>query len=274
MEIRSILVNVDLDAANSTSLRYAIDLAQTLEAELIGVAAAQPALLYGAGDGGAAAAEYYALEAAEVETQLKRAEQAFRSTVPSGLKNQWQAYVNNPVAAIVEVARAADLIVTAATTMSTSRQMVAVDLGEIVLRSGRPVLNVATYQSKAKLDKIMIAWKDTREARRAVADALPLLKRAGEVTALTVSESDYTAERNSMDDLLAWLARHHGVTAQGDVVSNPDKLADTIESTAIAQSADLVVSGGYGHSRMREWLFGGVTRNLLAANRLNRLLSN
>lgn len=273
MEIRSILVNVDLDAANSTSLRYAIDLAQTLEAELIGIAAEQPALLYGAGDGGAAAAEYYALETAEVEAQLKRAEHAFRSIVPSGLKNRWQAHVNNPVAAIVEAARAADLIVTAATTMSTSRQMVAVDLGEIVLRSGRPVLNVATYQSKVKLDKIMIAWKDTREARRAVVDALPLLKRAGEVTALTVSESDYTAERNSMDDLLAWLARH-GVTAQGDVVSNPDKLADTIESTAIAQSADLVVSGGYGHSRMREWLFGGVTRNLLAANRLNRLLSN
>ncbi len=273
MEIRSILVNVDLDAANSTSLRYAIDLAQSLDAQLIGVAADQPALLYGAGDGGAAAAEYYAMETAQVETQLKRAEEAFRGIVPSGLKHQWQAFVTTPVAAIVEVARVADLIVATPTTTTTSRQTVAVDLGEIVLRAGRPVLDVATYQSKVKLDKVMIAWKDSREARRAVADALPLLRRADQVTALTISEDDYTAERNSMDDLIKWLGSH-GVTAQGDVVSNPERSADIIETTAIAQGVDLVVSGGYGHSRMREWLFGGVTRNLLAANKLNRFFSN
>ena len=66
----------------------------------------------------------------------------------------------------------------------------------------------------------------------------------------------------------------HGVTARADMMNNPEKVADIIESTAISQGTDLLVSGGYGHSRLREWLFGGVTRNLLSANRLNRLFSN
>ncbi len=58
------------------------------------------------------------------------------------------------------------------------------------------------------------------------------------------------------------------------MIANPEGFVDILESTARTQNADLVVTGGYGHSRMREWLFGGVTRNLLAAENLNRLFAN
>ncbi|MEO8757133.1 MAG: universal stress protein [Devosia sp.] len=273
MEIRSILVNVDLDTSSTSTLRYAIDLAHRFDAELIGLAADQPSLTFAGVDGAATVADFYQLERTEVEAQLAHAEAAFRGAVPATLKSQWRAYVNTPVAALLELACLADVIVTGSTTNSTIRAVEKLDLGELVLASGRPVLNVATSASEAKLDKVMIAWKDTREARRAVADALPFLKQAKEVLAVTIGEGDNRHERASLDDLVAWLGRH-GVTARGDIIANPGKFVDILESTALAQGVDLLVSGGYGHSRMREWLFGGVTRNLLAANRLNRLLSN
>jgi nucleotide-binding universal stress UspA family protein len=159
------------------------------------------------------------------------------------------------------------------TTTSTFHHQQVTDLGALVLSSGRPIIDVALGGTAAKFDKICIGWKDTREARRATADALPLLKLAGEVTALTVTEGDYAAERASLDDLLAWL-KSHGVAARADVLNNPEGYVDVLETNALAQNADLLVIGGYGHSRMREWLFGGVTRSVLGANSLNRLISN
>lgn len=81
-----------------------------------------------------------------------------------------------------------------------------------------------------------------------IADALPFLKQAKEVTAITVSEGDAANERTNLDDLISWLAT--------------------------LRQADLVIAGGYGHSRVREWLFGGVTRDLLKAETLTRFFSN
>ena len=104
-------------------------------------------------------------------------------------------------------------------------------------------------------------------------DAVPFLKRAREVVAITVSEGDQPAERASLADLLAWL-KFHEIAAQSDLIANPDGYVDVLETNALMRQADLLVIGGYGHSRMREWLFGGVTRNILGANSLNRLLSN
>jgi nucleotide-binding universal stress UspA family protein len=96
---------------------------------------------------------------------------------------------------------------------------------------------------------------------------------AKEVTALTVTEGETVEERSSLGDLVSWL-KTHDVSARGDVIGNPGNYPDALESHALSLNADLLVIGGYGHSRMREWLFGGVTRSVLGANSLNRLLSN
>ena len=272
MELRSILVNVNVADADSAALRYAIDLAQTMQAELIGLAADQPDMAFAGMDGGVAV-DLYATEQTEIETQLKRAEEAFRKLVPATIKSQWLAYVTTPSNALIDAAASADLIITAAQTTTAFHQVQSINLGELVVSSGRPVIDVAHDASKARLDKICIGWKNTREARHAVADALPLLKRAKEIRAVTIDEGDYAAEKDSLDMLVAWL-RKHDVDASCEVITNPEGFVDVLESTALSWNADLLIIGGYGHSRMREWLFGGMTRRILRNNSLNRFISN
>jgi len=273
MEVRSIVVNVDCGSPVSSAFRYAIDLAGTLGAELIGVAADQPMAMYAAMDGGAAAVDAYSIELAQVETQLKRAEEAFRSSVPASIPHRWRSYIATPTQSLIENARLADLIVTGPRTESTFAGHSLTNLGELVLAAGRPIVDVADGATAATLKTICIGWKDTREARRAVSDALPLLRLAQDVVALTVSEGAYSEERGSLDDLVGWF-KAHGVIARAEVLANPEGFTDVLETNAASRDADLLVIGGYGHSRMREWLFGGVTRSVLSANTLNRFISN
>lgn len=273
MDIRSILVNVDLDVAASTSLKYAIDLARTFDAELIGIAADSPNMTFIGADVGGAAADFYVMEQAEIEKRLRTAEEQFHALMPAGLKSEWRSYLTNPTRAVVDTARRADLIVTGPTFSPTGEAPRRVDLGELVISSGRPVVDVAKDAIKVAADKIVIGWKDTREARRAVADAMPFLQRAKDVAAVTVSEGDAAYEKSSLEDLLAWLARH-GVSATSELVENKEGYEDVLETNASFRRADMLIAGGYGHSRTREWLFGGVTRNLLKVDSLTRFFSN
>lgn len=273
MEIRSILVNVDLGNPASPSLRYAIDLARDFDAELIGVGADQPNLAYLGVDGGGAAVDFYNAERAAIEEQLARAEEAFRGTVPGTVKSQWRGYLAQQVQSLLECASAADIIVTPSSTATSFGETQKVGLGELVLGAGRPVLNVASPVGKEGFDKVVIGWKNTREARRAVSDALPFLSRAKEVVALTVSEGAPASERESLDTLAGWLAGH-GVKLRTNILTNSEHMDDLLQVTALEEAADLLVIGAYGHTRMREWLFGGVTRSVLGSDTLNRLLSN
>lgn len=273
MDIRSILVNVDVGNPKSTSLGYAIDLAQKFGAELIGVAADQPNPIYMGIDSGGVAIDAYAAERQAIEDKLNDAGNAFAATVPGNIAHTWRAFVTSPTVAILESAHLCDLIVTSSTTTGTSGDKQRVDLGELALGAGRPILDVAASATRASFDRIVIGWKDTREARRAVVDALPFLKLAHDVTALTVSEGDEAREQESLAGLAAWLDVH-GIAARTDLLHDQQKLGDLLQVTASELKADLLVTGAYGHTRMREWLFGGVTRDILRTESLNRLLSN
>jgi nucleotide-binding universal stress UspA family protein len=132
---------------------------------------------------------------------------------------------------------------------------------------------VADESAPFNCERIVVGWKDTREARRALVDALPFLERAKAVNVITISEGEADAEREKLDQILAWLDAH-GVSASSELIESDGGFVDVLESTARASHADLVVAGGYGHSRMRELLFGGMTRNLIAASSINRLFSN
>lgn len=272
MDIRSILVSVDINPDASKILPAAIGLAKRFNARLIGVAADEPSLTFVGLDGGAAAADFYAAERNEIDRKLRVAETDFRGAVPAGIDWDWRAYVSTPTRALLDTAHCADLIVTGASATSDTKGRV-VDVGELVLGAGRPVLTIADGSKEIVTDRIVIGWKNVREARRAVSDALPFLRDAKEVIAITLSEGSPENEQSSLDDLVAWLLRH-GVTAKSELIQNSEGFVDVLESKARAYKADLVVAGGYGHSRMREWLFGGMTRDLLAAKTLNRLLSN
>jgi nucleotide-binding universal stress UspA family protein len=271
MSIRSILVNVDL--TTGAPVNYAASLAKEFDATLFGVAADQPPFVFAGVDAVQVSVDYYAEMRAEVEKGLLAAEERFRAAVPVSVKSRWQASIADVTDTIIDAAVAADLIVTGQRSMSSFGEARDINLGHLILASGRPILVVGDESTAFKCNRIVIGWKDTREARRAVVDALPFLNRATDIVAVTISEGDVVTERAKLDELVAWLAAH-GVTARSELIESDVGFIDVLESTARAYQADLVVAGGYGHSRMREWLFGGVTKNLIEASSLNRLFSN
>ena len=121
----------------------------------------------------------------------------------------------------------------------------------------------------------MVGWKDTREARRAVVDALPLLQKAKEVTVVEIIENDgdRAAAGRRVADVAAWLGRHqvdacHMVPTFG---ATPSSSSSTHASDI---EADIIVAGAYGHTRMREWIFGGVTRDLITKSSRCSFLSH
>ena len=120
----------------------------------------------------------------------------------------------------------------------------------------------------------MVAWKDCRESRRAVVDAMPFLRNAKEVTVFNIAEEGTLAGRAGVADVVRFLMKH-GVKARSQLMESDGLSAgDAIIVAADQLGTDLIVAGGYGHSRFREWAFGGATRSLLKSGSFHRLLSN
>lgn len=142
-------------------------------------------------------------------------------------------------------------------------------LGGFVYQSARPFLVVPENAAVSlKPKRVMVAWNGTKEASRAVYDALDMMSEAEDVRVVIVdpvaSEFDQGEEPGS--DIAAYLARH-GAHVSVDVLPSAGRaVADVLVQHAIDMSADMIVAGAYGHSRLREFLFGGATRDLLASS--------
>ena len=131
------------------------------------------------------------------------------------------------------------------------------------MQAGRPVLLVAPATVPFRMERFVIGWKNTREARRAVTDALPLLKTASHVGVVEIAAQDnLAAARRRLDEVSGWLGRH-GVAATVHASPADGDDANWFDSMAAERDAAIVVAGAYGHSRVREWVLGGVTRTLL-----------
>jgi nucleotide-binding universal stress UspA family protein len=124
------------------------------------------------------------------------------------------------------------------------------------------------------LRSVLVAWNDTTEARRAISDALPLLRKASDVTVaeLIDDETRRPSAQARLDDVVAWLSRH-GATARAQVANDHGHTATQLETIAADVGAGLIVAGAYGHSRFREWVLGGVTRKLVNPSSRCSLLS-
>jgi nucleotide-binding universal stress UspA family protein len=142
-------------------------------------------------------------------------------------------------------------------------------LETVLLDSGRPVLIPAASAMPANFERIAIAWKPTPQAARAVAAAMPLLARAKEVVVITVEEpaaaraGEHPGEHHEADRLVRNLAWHGIAATTAALQPGPAGAGATLLAGA-RDRADLLVMGGYGHSRLREWVFGGVTQLVLA----------
>ena len=206
--------------------------------------------------------------------RLQRLGETFRLSAgpnPGGV--EWRSSTHFPSEVIAGEARAADLVV-------IGREALAGDVyhtydpGTVILAAGRPVLVVPRGLRRFQPSRVMIAWKDTREARRAVRDALPFLKEARSVSIAAVKPQGAENVDKQVADVAQYLVRHHvSVGQQIETVAEGEEGPILLE-LAKEHAADLIVAGGYGRTRLREWIFGGVTRHLLRTSTVPCLFSS
>jgi nucleotide-binding universal stress UspA family protein len=269
-DIRGLLVQVEPGAEAAPRLQVAVDLARRLDAHLLGVGVET---IQGIGIGDPFMdGDWMADLEALAQENLKRAEVNFR-TQTEGLRTEWLAFKAIPELAIARLSRGVDLIVAGGAPLDRAAR--SADTAELVIRSGRPVLVVPPRGGKLRAEAVVVAWKDTRESRRAVTDALPFLKAAETVSVVEVCDDDAYAEAQLHTFEVVQYLRRHGVTAHAkSIIAPPERVATELNIVAQAIDADLIVAGAYGRTRLGEWLFGGVTRSLIHEPERFALLSH
>jgi nucleotide-binding universal stress UspA family protein len=273
MSYSTIMVQLDLDQPNEARLQVAAELAARFDSRLIGIAAGDIQPLYFAE--GVAAEEFLEKDRDAIKSKIAKIEQEFRRRFKGHPEPvEWRGALFRPTDFVAQEVRAADLIVAGMHRGSIDRLRQA-DAGELVLRAGRPLLAVPPQVSQIRLKTVVVAWKDTREARRAVNDALPLLHKAESVVVVELVEtkSERATAKARVDDVAAWLVRRGIPTASiatKDLIGVPNQL----DIVAQDEGADVIVAGAYGHTRFTEWVFGGVTHELLKLSKRCVFLSH
>jgi nucleotide-binding universal stress UspA family protein len=269
MSIASVLVHVDVDRDSEARVQLSLHLADRLGAVLIGLAGLAPRPAFAAGG----LAVYTEPTAPEVELAVARLEEMggrFRTQGQFLRQVEWRSAVELPARLVVRESRAADLLVIGPRRRGDPLN---VDPGVVVLRAGRPVLVVPDAAAPLGLRRVLVACKDTRECRRAVRDAIPILQHAREVLLVEISENE-ASPADMLADVGRYLVRH-GVVIAGEMRRRaPGPTGSELLRLAREENADLMVAGAYGHSRLGEWIMGGVTRDLLEDGRLCCLLSH
>ncbi len=258
--MKTIIVHIDSDEGQDARLQAAFDLARAFDGH-VHCLQVTPYAAYAMGDASIGAFPVTALietveasraaEKAAVEAQLAKEDISWDFVGRDG----------DPAERLIEAARLADVIVMSAGPFVRNPTLPLGLTGDVALHARTPVLAVpAASRGFAVASAALIAWDGSREAATALRAALPLLHLAGAVFILTVAEkpSDFPARAAAV-----FLSRH-GITAE--VIERPDDgqgVEAAIRAVAIERGAGWIVQGAYGHSRLRETLFGGVTRGLL-----------
>jgi nucleotide-binding universal stress UspA family protein len=262
MTVATVMVYVDPAQQAEEQVRVARSIATKFKASVIGVSAFAIERDFVAE--GVIIEETTLEDLKRMKAELAGKERWFRDIVGFPAERvEWRWDVEYPLVFLANEARAADLVVLKSTYRKVDPYH-RVDPAGAILRMGRPTVLVPEHVHELRADRIVVGWKDTREARLAIHDALPFLKRASQVAVIEVctsNEQDH-ARRRVRD-----VAKHlqgHGVKAETDVRVHMAE-SDACQLVRLAQdfSADLIVTGAYGHSRLGEWAFGGMTRGLL-----------
>jgi nucleotide-binding universal stress UspA family protein len=225
--------------------------------------------------GGGAAQKLLDDEIAGIEKRLSELEAEFRAAVEKRAASlEWRSARALPVPQMVQHARAADILVIGARAETLVDPCAAPDPSDLVMQAGRPLIVVPPTAEWLDLRSVLVAWKDVREARRAVFDALPILAAAKEVTITEIPEQEgRRADAVShVADVAAWL-HGHGIAANTSVPDKTGGVIEQLEKIAANVGAGAVIAGAYGHSRFREWVLSGVTRHLATESRRCAFLS-
>jgi nucleotide-binding universal stress UspA family protein len=269
----TMMVHLDVERDSEQRIQFALDLADRFQAVLIGLAGLElrPAF----------AAAGLAVYSEPTRSDLQQVSACFDAmgkkflTQGQQLKGvEWRTALEAAADVLAREARAADLIIVGPRRRAGNRHD-AFDPGAILLRAGRPILVAPDIFHPLALRRVVVAWKDTRECRRAVHDALPFLQQAKEVLILEIGEDGAESDaRKALSDVASYLARHQVVVADAVWQRARGPAASELLHFVEDKKADLIVAGGYGHSRLGEWIFGGVTDELLSASPVCCMLSH
>jgi nucleotide-binding universal stress UspA family protein len=265
MGYKTLMVHLELGQSNEKILAIAGNLAMRHKAHVIGIASCQPIQL--AYNETYVSGEILVEDRKLIEKQMKDAERQLLSALDGKAicMESRNTVTFGPLADyLAQQARAADLIITGpdirGSVFDHTRQVVIADL---IMDAGRPVLIVPKQRSELVLKQVIVAWKGTRECRRSIADALPMLKSAYAVTIVEIApDEEISRAKQHVADVISWLGRH-GITAKGETLAATGDDSERLSDFARERRADLVVAGAYGHSRLREWVLGGVTGDFL-----------
>ncbi len=268
MNCKSILVHIDYTDRTNERVDLAIDLAQRFSAHLSALApAGNPLLPY---VGGADGLGNYAAEVMRELTRLSEAAaERFREKVKAAGLGTFdvRACGGDAVYALRKEALYADLIVVGQSDKEHPSSARPSDLPEaVVLGTGRPVLVVPFVGKFTHVGKrVLLLWNESREAARAASDAMPLLRAAEQVNVVAFDGKGGAkgAIESGLGEIGTYLSRH-GVKV--DVAREPIgklEVGELALSRAADRGADLIVMGGYGHTRLREWVLGGASRSIL-----------
>jgi len=273
MSFTTLMVYVDPDYTHTSVVRIAAQLADRFASRLMGVSAIpmRPPVVAP----GVVLDTVTEAEITQMTSRLQEKETWFRQTVgvlPGGI--DWRSELDFPTEFLISQAQCADLIV-----VNSNRSFLgsynSLDTAGVILKSGRPVLIVPSELQTLKADRVVIGWKNTREARRAVMDALPFLHEATHVTIAGICErGDEKAVQRGINDVVQHLTRHRIKAESKVLLHRDDSSGSQLLQVVKDEGADLLVTGAYGHSRLGEWVFGGVTQELLATSPVCCLMSH
>jgi nucleotide-binding universal stress UspA family protein len=274
--IKDIVVNLSVGKPKDVAGEFAVSAAALFNARLTAIAFAQECPI------GQSVSDYVNRSIiqqwrADRKAEAERAEREIRTQAGlAGVDCETRVLTHSTVDAAKvfgAIARNHDLSVVAQSEPDS-------DPGEALIiqaalfESGRPVLVVPYIQSAPMaLNRVMVCWDGSKSAARAIGDALPLLGRAGHVDVVTVDARDRRNELRGAD-IAAHLARHGLDVELKPVVASDVDVANVILSAAADNETDLIVMGGFGHSRFREFVLGGATRGILGSMTVPVLMSH
>ncbi|HTV38032.1 MAG TPA: universal stress protein [Xanthobacteraceae bacterium] len=277
MIVKDIVVNLSVAEGGGYAGDYAVSVAAALEAHLTGIAFVYDPVVP------VAAAGYIPPEV--IETQQSDAQQAAKTALDrfnteasrvgiSAEPTMLPASFAGAGEQFGLIARRFDLAIVgqAEPDKGAVEELIA---ESALFESGRPVI-IVPYIQKAplKLDRVMVCWDGSRPAARAIADAMPLLERAGLIEVVIVANERGKQDEIPGADMGQHLARHGLKVDVKRIVGGDIDVADALLSHAADASVDFIVMGGYGHSRLREFILGGVTRAILRSMTAPVLMSH
>ena len=274
--IKDLIVNLGL-GEHGPAGKFAISIAETFDAHALGVAFAYEPIIPGTVMGGIPP-EFIESQRAESEKNARAAiarfEQAAKLAGISFETRMLDASIAGASDELARMGRRFDLAVVGQAERDKPMPEEVVDEG-VLFEAGRPVIFVPFIQREGlKLNRVMVCWDGSRAATRAIGDAMPFLEKAKRIEVVIVGSKPPKSDEVPGADLGQHLARH-GIKVDVKRITSPEiDVASTVLSYAADSSADLIVMGGYGHSRLREFVLGGVTRAILESMAVPVLMSH